>query len=267
MDIAVESTEVAGHATKPLQLKMARVSITPMPDAEVERALVVTAHPDDVDFGSGGTIAQWTEAGIEVVYCICTDGDAGGFDLDFPREQIAPLRRAEQIEAAKRLGVHDVRFLGYPDGRLEASLELRRDISRVIRQVKPQRILVQSPERDYERIGRSHPDHRAAGEAALNCVYPDARNPFAHPELRLVEGLDAWITPETWIMGGPHAAHFVDVSDTFDRKISALRAHDSQTAHMDDLEEFLRSHLQRNAERAGWTDGRLAEAFLVMATG
>jgi len=246
------------------------VPTTPMPDQEVERALVVTAHPDDVDFGSGGTIATWTDADIEVTYCICTDGDAGGFDLEFPRDQIAGVRRAEQTEAAKRLGVHDVRFLGYRDGSLEPSLELRRDISRVIRQVKPQRILVQSPERDYERIGRSHPDHRAAGEAALNAVYPDARNPFAHPELRVDEGLDAWSVPETWIMGAPHAAHleghYVDVTDAFDRKVAALRAHESQTGHMENLEEFLRAWLKINAERAGWPEGRLAESFLVMNT-
>ena len=180
----------------------------PLPDAEIERVLVVTAHPDDVDFGSAGTIAKFTDAGIEVVYCICTDGDAGGFDLEFPRDQIAGVRQAEQTEAAKRVGVHDVRFLGYPDGRLVATFELRRDISRVIRQVQPQRILVPSPERDYERVGRSHPDHRAAGDAALDAVYPDARNPFAHPELRTDEGLDAWVVKETWIMGGVagHAA-------------------------------------------------------------
>ena len=242
----------------------------PLPDADIERILVVTAHPDDVDFGSGGTIATWTDAGIEVVYCICTDGDAGGFDLDFPRDQIAGVRRAEQTEAAKRVGVHDVRFLGYPDGQLVASLDLRRDISRVIRQVKPQRMLVQSPERDYERIGRSHPDHRAAGEAALNAIYPDARNPFMYPELRVDEGLDAWTVAETWIMGTPHAAHlpahYVDVTETFDRKIHALRAHESQTGHMDDLDVFVGNWLKINAERGGLPEGRLAESFLVMAT-
>jgi len=246
------------------------VPTNPLPDADIERILVVTAHPDDVDFGSGGTIATWTDAGIEVVYCICTDGDAGGFDLDFPRDQIAGVRRAEQTEAAKRVGVHDVRFLGYPDGRLVASLDLRRDISRVIRQVKPQRMLVQSPERDYERIGRSHPDHRAAGEAALNAIYPDARNPFMYPELRVDEGLDAWTVAETWIMGTPHAAHlpahYVDVTETFDRKIHALRAHESQTGHMDDLDVFVGNWLKINAERGGLPEGRLAESFLVMAT-
>jgi LmbE family N-acetylglucosaminyl deacetylase len=247
---------------------MARVPTQPLPDAEIERVLVVTAHPDDVDFGSAGTIATFTDAGIEVVYCICTDGDAGGFDLDFPRDQIAGLRRAEQTEAAKRVGVHDLRFLGYPDGRLEATFELRRDISRVIRQVQPQRVLVPSPERDYERVGRSHPDHRAAGSAALDAIYPDARNPFAYPELRIDEGLDAWIAKEVWIMGGVPGAklHYVDVTDTFDRKIAALRAHESQTGHMENLEEFVGKWLSANAEAAGFGLDRKAESFLVMST-
>ncbi|MBX6372132.1 MAG: PIG-L family deacetylase [Acidothermus sp.] len=240
--------------------------VSPAPDESIERALVVVAHPDDVDFGAGGTIARWTDAGIHVTYCLCTDGDAGGFDLDFPRDQMSGLRRAEQIEAAKVLGVSDVRFLGYPDGRLQPSLELRRDIARVIRQVRPQRILVQSPERDYDRIARSHPDHRAAGSAALDAIYPDARNPFAFPELRLDEGLEPWAVPETWIMGGPTVSHHVDVTDTFERKVAALRAHESQTAHMADLEEFLAARLRENASAAGWDEGRMAEAFLVVST-
>ena len=131
-------------------------------------------------------------------------------------------------------------------------------------------MLVPSPERDYERVGRSHPDHRAAGSAALDAIYPDARNPFAHPELRLDEGLDAWTVPETWIAGAPHAAHlpthYVDVTDTFDRKIAALRAHESQTAHMEDLEVFLRERLLVTAGQGGLPEGRLAEAFLVLST-
>jgi LmbE family N-acetylglucosaminyl deacetylase len=240
----------------------------PMPDAEVERVLVVTAHPDDVDFGSAGTIATFTDAGIEVVYCVCTDGDAGGSDLEFPRDQIAGVRRAEQTEAARLVGVHDLRFLGYPDGGLVASLELRRDISRVIRQVKPNRVLVQSPDRDYERLGRSHPDHRAAGSAALDSIYPDARNPFAHPTLRLDEGLDAWIVKETWVMGGVagHPLHYVDVTDTFSRKVAALKAHVSQTAHMDNLEELLGAWSTANAAAGGLAVGRKAESFLIIAT-
>ena len=161
-------------------------------DNEVERVLVVAAHPDDVDFGAAGTIAQWTAAGIEVAYCICTDGDAGGFDPTVDRADIPGIRRAEQVEAAKQVGVRDVRFLGYPDGALVVTMELRRDISRVIRQVRPQRMVIQSPDRNWVRIGASHPDHLASGAAAIAAIYPDARNPYAHRELLLDEGLEDW---------------------------------------------------------------------------
>src|ERR1700723_4640763 len=130
-------------------------------DAEIARILAITAHPDDVDFGAAGTIARWTDAGIEVTYCLVTDGDAGGLDEDFPRAEMPALRRAEQIAAAKCVGVHDVRFLGYPDGRVEATLGLRRALARVIRQVRPDRLLSPRPARESPRIGVGHPDHRA----------------------------------------------------------------------------------------------------------
>ena len=136
-------------------------------DADIGRILSITAHPDDVDFGAAGTIARWTDAGIEVTYCLVTDGDAGGLDDDIPRAEMPALRRAEQVAAAKCVGVHDVRFLGYPDGRVEATLDLRRDLARVIRQVRPDRVVCPSPERNYARMGASHPDHRAVGSAAL----------------------------------------------------------------------------------------------------
>jgi LmbE family N-acetylglucosaminyl deacetylase len=235
-------------------------------DQDVERVLVVAAHPDDIDFAAAGTVARWTDAGIEVTYCILTDGDAGGFDEAVPRADIPGIRQAEQRAAAKCAGVEDVRFLGYPDGALEVSLELRRDISRVIRQVRPQRTVVPSPERNWLRIQASHPDHLAAGEAALNAIYPDARNPFAHAALRLEEGLAAWTVPEAWVMAGPAPDHYVDVTETFGRKIAALRAHESQTSHMTDLEEWVRGWLTLNAQAAGLPDGRLAEAFRVVPT-
>jgi len=231
-----------------------------------ERALVVVAHPDDVDFGAGGTVAAWTDSGTTVTYCICTDGDAGGFDPAVPRDQIGGIRQGEQRAAAKEVGVEDVVFLGYPDGRLAATFDLRRDISRVIRQVRPQRLVMQSPEINWERVGASHPDHRAAGEAALAAVYPDARNPFTHLELA-AEGLQAWSVPEVWVMAaGAGADRWVDVTDTFDRKVEALRRHVSQTGHMDDLEGMLRGWLGRNASLGGLADGRLAESFRVVDT-
>jgi LmbE family N-acetylglucosaminyl deacetylase len=235
-------------------------------DSEVERALVITAHPDDVDFGAAGAVATWTAAGIEVTYCVCTDGDAGGFDPAVPRSEIPGIRRAEQEAAAKVVGVRDVRFLGYQDGKLTPTLELRRDISRVIRQVRPQRALIQSPERNWARVGASHPDHLAAGTAAIAAVYPDARNPFAHPELLGDEGLEEWAVPETWVMAHPDNNHVVDITDLFDVKIAALLAHESQTGHMDGFADRMRQWYALNAEAAGLPDGRLAERFFVVAT-
>ena len=235
-------------------------------DSEIRRILVINAHPDDVDFSAAGTVALWTDAGIDVTYCVVTDGDAGGFDESVPRDEISPMRRAEQTAAAKCVGVSDLRFLGYPDGQVEATLELRRDLARVIRQVRPDRLLCPSPERNYLRVPASHPDHRAVGSAALDAVYPDARNPFAFPELLAGGGLAPWTVREVW-MGGATPNHYVDVTGTFGRKVAALRAHESQTGHMEGLEDFLRGWLARNAEQAGWPEGRLAEAFQVVETG
>jgi LmbE family N-acetylglucosaminyl deacetylase len=232
-------------------------------DADVTRVLVVTAHPDDVDFGASGTLALWAEAGVAVTYCVITDGDAGGFDPTVPRSEIPGIRRAEQVAAAAAAGVHDVRFLGYRDGELTVTHGLRRDISRVIRQVRPERMLIQTPERNWARIPASHPDHMAAGEASIQAVYPDARNPFAHASLLDDEGLEAWSVREVWVMGHPTLTHYVDVTDAFDRKIAALRAHESQTGHLEDLEGFIRAWGQRLAEEAGFPEGRLAEGFFV----
>jgi len=235
-------------------------------DSEVTRVLTITAHPDDVDFGAAGTIAAWTDTGIEVIYCVVTDGDAGGYDESVSRAEMVTLRRAEQTAAAKHVGVHDLRFLGYPDGRVEPSLRLRKDLARVIRQVQPDRVVCPSPERNYARVGASHPDHRAVGSAALDAVYPDARNPFAFPELLSEEGLRPWTVREVWISASPSPNHYVDVTDTFPRKIAALRAHESQTGHMENLEEFLRGWLTRAAAAGGLPEGRLAEVFQVADT-
>ena len=237
-----------------------------MPDEPLNgRILVVAAHPDDVDFGTAATIATWTDAGYEVIYCIVTDGDAGGSDRSVSRADMAVLRRAEQTAAAKCVGVTDLRFLGYPDGRVEATLALRKDLARVIRQVQPGRVVCPSPERNYARPGASHPDHRAVGSAAMDAVYPDARNPFAFPELLQDEKLEPWSVPQLWIAGSPQPNEFTDVTEAFPRKVAALRAHASQTAHIDDLEGLLRGWMTRTAEAAGLPDGRLAEAFLTLA--
>jgi LmbE family N-acetylglucosaminyl deacetylase len=234
------------------------------PDA-IKRVLVVTAHPDDVDFGAGGTVALFTKAGVEVFYCICTDGDAGGFDPTVPRSEIAGIRQAEQRAAGEVLGVHDVTYLGYPDGKLEASQDLRRDISRQIRRVRPDVTIVQNPERHWQRIGASHPDHMASGAAALFSVYPDARNPFAHPEL-LEEGLVDYKVPEVWVSGREQPNHWVDVTDVFELKKEALLCHASQLPNPDELDPMLRGWLSAQAKAGGLPEGRLAEAFYRMET-
>ncbi|MCF8531088.1 MAG: PIG-L family deacetylase [Candidatus Nanopelagicales bacterium] len=233
-------------------------------DTQPERVLVVTAHPDDVDFGAGGTVRGWIESGSSVSYCICTDGDAGGVDRDIPRSEIPRIRRQEQRDAGLALGVTDIHFLGYKDGDLQVTQDLRRDISRVIRQVRPHRILIQSPERNWHRIPSSHPDHMAAGEAAIFAVYPDARNPFAHPELLADEGLDAWTVHDVWVMGSPDPNHYVDATNYFPHKLAALRAHASQTAHMEDLEGRIRMWMTTSAADGGLPDGTLAESFKVV---
>jgi LmbE family N-acetylglucosaminyl deacetylase len=234
------------------------------PAHHVERVLCVLAHPDDVDFGAAGTVATWTAAGTEVTYCIVTDGDAGGFD-ETPREQMGPLRRAEQRAAAAEVGVTDVRFLGYPDGRLELTLDLRRGISRV----RPQRVLTSSPERWWDRIGASHPDHMTVGESTLRAVYPDARNPFAFPELLADEGLAAWTVSEVWLSASPRADHAVDVTDVVEQKWAALMSHATQVSHQPpgQVQEFVGSWMRQTARTHGLPAGRLAEAFQVVHTG
>jgi LmbE family N-acetylglucosaminyl deacetylase len=224
------------------------------------RILIVTAHPDDVDFGAAGSVARWVDEGHEVSYCIVTDGDAGGFDPSVPRAEIPSVRQAEQRAAAKAVGVEDVRFLGYPDGRLTVSIELRRDISRVIRQVRPERVVCPSPERNFARIYASHPDHLAAGEAALCAVYPDARNPFAHPELA-ADGLEAHSVSEVWMMAAPDPDVFVDITDHIEANLSALRSHESQISDPDAIDGLLRGWAAGMARAAGLPEGRLAEGF------
>jgi LmbE family N-acetylglucosaminyl deacetylase len=239
--------------------------VTSSTDDDVGSVLVVCAHPDDVDFGVAGSVAKWTASGIDVSYCVVTNGDAGGFDPSVPRSDIAAIRQAEQRAAAATVGVHDVTFLGYPDGRLLSSIELRRDISRVIRRVRPDRVVSPSPDRNWERIYASHPDHLAAGEATVAAVYPDARNPFAHPEL-LEEGYEPHTVGQLWIMAASTRNAYVDVTDTFDKKIAALRCHVSQMPDPDGVEDRIRGWLTAVASEAGFPEGRLAEGFQAVDT-
>jgi len=238
----------------------------PIADSEIKRVLVINAHPDDSDFGASGTIAQWVKKGIQVSYVFCTNGDQGGEESGIAKEDMPEVRQREQREAGAVIGVTDITFLNYVDGHLEATIALRKDIVRQIRRVQPDRMLCQSPERNWERIGASHPDHLAAGEASIQAVYPDARNPFAFTDLLEKENLKPWRVSEVWVMGFAQPDYFVDVTETFDLKMKALHAHASQTSHNPDLDKMVREWGGRNAAAAGFAEGRLAEAFKIVNT-
>lgn len=227
--------------------------------AGVSRVLVLVAHPDDAEWGAGGTVALWTHLGVAVTYCVVTDGDAGGAARQPDGRSLGAVRRDEQRAAAALLGVTDVRFLGHLDGRVEPTLALRGELVRVLREVRPDRLVTHSPERNYERVAQSHPDHRAVGAAALDAVYPDARNPYAWPELAAA-GLAPWAVPEAWLRGGPAPDHVVDVTGVVGRKLAAIRAHRSQPVPAD-LDEVVSARLRAVAAGAGLPDGRLGESF------
>ncbi len=232
----------------------------PRPDDEIERVLVVVAHPDDIDFGGAGTVALWTKAGIEVSYCIVTDGQAGGFEPDRDRAEMPAVRRAEQTAAAEVVGVRDLHFLGYQDGALEPTYDLVADIVRVIRQVRPQRILGTSPERNWTRLPASHPDHLATGEATVRAFFPAAGNPYAVTQV--VE--EPWTAGELWMIEHPEVNHYVDITDTIDQKLEAIRAHASQHADPDDLITRVSGWFRQNAADAGFPEGHYAEPFTVI---
>jgi LmbE family N-acetylglucosaminyl deacetylase len=239
-------------------------------DRDVERALVVVAHPDDAEFWAGGTIAGWTDTGIEVTYCVLTDGGGGGFDPDVPRGEIPRIRRAEQQEAASLLGVREVHFLESAEGSLlDAPRRLHEVLVRVIRRVRPQRVVTWSPEWNWQRFRSCHPDHLATGAAALKAIYPDASNPFAMIQLKQDEGLEPWAVQEVWLVNSPQREinHYVDITATFDRKVAAVRAHASQIRDPDTVADWLRQRIASNTAAAGLADDRLAEAFQVVVTG
>lgn len=230
-----------------------------MDEQQRKVAMVMFAHPDDAEFGSAGTVAVWAKQGWDVYYAVMTDGTGGGPDEATDvgpeaRRAVAETRKAEQRAAARILGVKDVIFLDYPDGRLEPTLELRRDLVRLLRQYRPARLICPSPDRVWTpayQIGRFHPDHLAAGQAALAAVYPASQNPWDFPEL-LEEGLQPHKVSEVYIAGAPTVNYAVDISETIDQKIEALRAHHSQLAErFEFLERWIRTWSAERAVRHG----------------
>ena len=241
------------------------IDTTPFISAATARVLAFAAHPDDLDFGAAGTVAALTAAGVEVQYCIMTDGDAGGFDDRDPLET-ARLRHLEQREAAARVGVGTVHFLGHRDGFLEPTHEVMQQVVRLIRQVRPGIVMAMHPERSWDRLQRSHPDHLACGEAVTRAIYPAVENPFSYPEL-LQEGLDAYKVPWLWLYGAPKEREnaFVDITGHFADKMQALRAHFTQHPDVGAMEKFVALQCRENAARAGLEPTHYAEAFHAVA--
>ncbi|HEY4024951.1 MAG TPA: PIG-L deacetylase family protein [Candidatus Dormibacteraeota bacterium] len=232
-----------------------------------DRVLVVAAHPDDPEFGFGASIASLADGGAEVFYVICSDGCQGGEDPAVPDAELSATRYAEQRAAAEVLGVKDVVFLGFRDGYLAPTVELRKAITREIRRFKPDLVLTHTPVRMMGvGIGASHPDHLAVGEATMSAVYPDARNPRAYPEL-LDEGLEAHKVKEVWLPGLEQADHFVDATGLIERKIAAIACHRSQfqnrVTEPDTPGKWIRDRMRQVGEKAGF---EYAEGFRKIPT-
>jgi LmbE family N-acetylglucosaminyl deacetylase len=209
-------------------------------------AMVIMAHPDDAEFTVAGTVAKWAQTGCEVVYVLCTSGNAGTHEPGMTRDQIAAIREDEQRAACRVLGVKDVVFLRYDDGTLQPTLELRRDLVRQIRRFKPEAIITEDPTAlfygdDYI----NHPDHRAAGQAALDAVAPAAAMPLLWPE----EG-EPHRVRQVYVGGANKPNVWVDLSETLiEQKIEALRQHKSQMGDWDPSEMIRRWAAETGQEK------------------
>jgi LmbE family N-acetylglucosaminyl deacetylase len=208
---------------------------------DAKRGMVVVAHPDDAEFSSGGTIATWVDAGIAMVLVIATDGSKGSADVEMSADHLIRIRREEQQAAARVLGIREVVFLGYPDGYLEHTLDLRKDIARVIRQYRPDRLITMAPYRSFAvNAYINHPDHLAVGDATLAAIYPTARDRLTFPDLA-AQGMEPHKVREVYVTGTDQPDLWVDIDATIDRKIAALQEHRSQIADMAAMEERVRA--------------------------
>jgi len=199
-------------------------------------AMVVVAHPDDAEFMVAGTVAKWAAAGCEVTYVIITKGDKGSEDPEMTTERLAVIREAEQRDAGAVLGVRNYEFMGYPDGYLQSTLELRRDVTRLIRRHRPFVLVTFDPtNRFFSDNYVNHPDHRVAGDVALDATFPTARDRLTFPEL-LVDGYEPWKVRQVWLAGSAEPNVWVDIADTLQLKKEALLKHPSQLAP--DVVEF-----------------------------
>jgi len=226
-----------------------------------ERVLVICAHPDDIEFGVAGSVAKWRQQGAEVIYCLVTDGAAGDNNPDADLKKLKQVRREEQRAAAGVVGVTDIRFLDYPDGVLEPTLAVRRDLTRVIREVKPDRVVCQDPTTVFSRGEYvNHPDHRAAGEAAIYATFPSSPSRPIFPEL-LDEGFEPHQVIDLYMTLTTAPDTIVDISDTLEDKLEALVQHRSQLGDGKDAAERVRGWASDAGQQHGIAYG---EVFRVL---
>lgn len=228
-----------------------------------QRVMLIVAHPDDGEFMAAGTLAKWAREGKEIVYVLCTSGDKGTSDPSVDPKDLAVTRQREQRAAAAVVGAKDVVFLGYEDGTLRNTLELRRDISREIRRHRPDVVVCQDPTVRFADSYINHPDHRAAGDTALDAVYPSARDYHVYPDL-IAEGLMPHNVREVYLGGwGGEGAVVVDISDTIDVKVAALMEHKSQVGAGDpERAKALMERIRDRARQVGETHAvPFAETF------
>jgi LmbE family N-acetylglucosaminyl deacetylase len=224
--------------------------------------LVVAAHPDDPEFGCGGTSAKWAAEGREVYYVVCTDGSKGSADPEMTSAKLVKLREAEQQAAADAIGVKKVFFLRFPDGEISPDQALRRAIVKAIRTVRPEIVFTHDPTNVYGDNNINHPDHQAVGHATLNAVYPTARDRLSYPEHEAA-GLMPHKVREVYLWGAKEPNVWVDVESAFDRKVAALTCHKTQIAKPEELAKRMRERAETLAKtfKGEGEAPKLAEAF------
>jgi LmbE family N-acetylglucosaminyl deacetylase len=238
---------------------------TPAEGPALNRVMGIFAHPDDPEFFCGGTFAKWAAEGREVIFVLATSGDKGSGDFSLTSEALVQMREAEERAAAAQLGVQDVIFLRYPDGELQPTLDLRRQLTRLIRLKRPDIVVTNDPTaRWYGTTYLNHPDHRAIGDAALDAVFPAARDHLNFPELYRDEGLQPHKVRQVYLCGTLEPTVKVDVTDFLETKIAALRHHVSQIA---DLDEMARRQRENVDPQFAGDGARYTEAFRVFHLG
>ena len=222
-------------------------------NSEPRRVMIIVAHPDDAEFMAAGTMAKWARQGSEIYYVLCTSGDKGTSDPNVKPEELAAIRESEQKAAAMVVGATDVVFLRYPDGSLQNTLDLRKDLVRQIRRYKPDVVICQDPTNRFGENNINHPDHRAAGDTALDAVFPSARDYHVYPDL-IAEGLMPHKTLEVYMGAqGSNATVWEDISDTIDTKIAALQQHKSQVGDDPDRLTSMAERIKQRAAELGAT--------------